>query len=146
MNKKLYRSRTDRMIAGVAGGLAEYFDIDPTLIRVLFIVGIFIGGGILAYIILWIVVPEKPLVNFYQGSGDTKKEKDSPSGTGNNFSSNADQIIVENHSNRVVFTGVILILLGMIFLFDNFIPGFDLTDYRGVILIAIGIGIIIKTK
>jgi len=134
------------MIAGVAGGLAEYFDIDPTLVRVLFIVGVFLGGGILAYIILWIVVPEKPLVDFYQGSGETKTEKDTPSGTAKNFSSNADQIVLENRSNRVVLTGVILICLGLIFLLDNFIPGFDLTDYWPVILIAIGIGIIIKTK
>ena len=134
------------MIAGVAGGLAEYFDIDPTLVRVLFIVGVFLGGGILAYIILWIVVPEKPLVDFYQGSGETKTGNENPPGTGNNFSSNADQIVLENRSNRAVLTGVILILLGMFFLLDNFLPGFDITDYWPVILIAVGIGIIIKTK
>ena len=45
MAKKLYRSSTDKMIGGVAGGLAEYFDIDSTLIRVLFIVIVFLGGG-----------------------------------------------------------------------------------------------------
>ena len=61
MAKKLYRSITDKMIGGVAGGLAEYFDIDSTLVRVLFIVVVFLGGGgIVAYIILWIVVPQKP--------------------------------------------------------------------------------------
>jgi phage shock protein PspC (stress-responsive transcriptional regulator) len=58
MKKKLYRSRTDRMIWGVCGGLAEYFDIDPTLIRIIFVVLIFANGlSILAYIILAIVVP-----------------------------------------------------------------------------------------
>ena len=61
--KKLYRNRVDRMIGGVAGGLAEYFNIDPTLVRVLFAVSIaFSGVGILAYIILWIVVPEQPII------------------------------------------------------------------------------------
>jgi phage shock protein C len=52
-SKRLYRSRLDKMIGGVAGGLAIYFDIDPTIVRVLFVITIFIGGGgILAYIIL----------------------------------------------------------------------------------------------
>ncbi|MBP9040565.1 MAG: PspC domain-containing protein [Anaerolineaceae bacterium] len=60
--KKLYRSRTDRKIAGVCGGLGEYFGIDPTLMRLLFVLGlIFVGGTLLAYIILMIVIPEEPL-------------------------------------------------------------------------------------
>src|SRR3712207_1294419 len=55
---RLYRSRSEKMIAGVAGGLGEYFDVDPVLIRLLFVVTAFISGaGILAYIVLWIVVP-----------------------------------------------------------------------------------------
>jgi len=45
MAKKLYRSTTDKMLGGIAGGLAEYFDIDSTLIRVLFILTVFLGGG-----------------------------------------------------------------------------------------------------
>jgi phage shock protein PspC (stress-responsive transcriptional regulator) len=58
MQKKLHRSRTEKMIAGVCGGLAEYFNVDPTLIRVLWIIAVlFAGGGVLAYIILWIVLP-----------------------------------------------------------------------------------------
>src|SRR4051794_36404291 len=55
---RLYRSRSQKMIAGVCGGLGEYFDVDPVLIRLLFVVTAFISGvGILAYIVLWIVVP-----------------------------------------------------------------------------------------
>jgi phage shock protein C len=58
MAKRLQRSRTEKMIAGVCGGLAEYFDIDPTIIRVLWVVITLMGGaGILAYLILWVVVP-----------------------------------------------------------------------------------------
>lgn len=61
-SKKLYRSRTDRKIAGVCGGLGSYFNIDPTLVRLLFVLGlIFVGGTILAYLILMIVIPEEPL-------------------------------------------------------------------------------------
>ncbi len=60
MQKRLYRSRSDRMIWGVCGGLAEYFDVDPTLIRIIAVLSLFIGGaGILAYIILAIVVPSE---------------------------------------------------------------------------------------
>ena len=58
MDKRLYRSRSDRMIWGVCGGLAKYFGIDPTIIRVIFVLLIFAGGvGLLAYIILAIIVP-----------------------------------------------------------------------------------------
>lgn len=62
--KKLYRSRTDRKIAGVCGGLAEYLDVDPTIIRLIAFVLLLPGGlpGFLPYIILWILVPVKPAV------------------------------------------------------------------------------------
>ncbi len=60
MAKKFYRSRTDRKIWGVCGGLAKYFDIDPTVVRVIAIVSLFFGTlGIWAYIIMALVVPEE---------------------------------------------------------------------------------------
>ena len=56
----LRRSRDDRIIGGVAGGLGRYFGVDPVLIRIAFVFLVFAGGaGLLAYIILWIVVPEE---------------------------------------------------------------------------------------
>jgi phage shock protein C len=62
MSKQLYRSRTDRMIAGVCGGIAEYFDIDPVIVRLIAVVLLLPGGapGLLPYIALWIIVPERP--------------------------------------------------------------------------------------
>jgi phage shock protein C len=60
--KRLIRSRTDRMIAGICGGLAQYFNLDVSIIRILFVVlTIFTAGfpGVLVYIIMWIVVPEQ---------------------------------------------------------------------------------------
>jgi len=58
--KKLYRSKKNRIIAGVCGGIGEYFDKDPTLIRLLWIIFVLVGGsGILAYIIAWIIIPEE---------------------------------------------------------------------------------------
>jgi len=60
MAKKLYRSRTERKIWGICGGLAEYFDIDPTIVRVIAVMTLFCGsGGFWAYIILRFVVPEE---------------------------------------------------------------------------------------
>jgi phage shock protein C len=62
-SEKLYRSRTDRQVAGVCGGLAKRFNVDPTLVRVLFLVlGIFGGAGIVLYIAMWIIVPKEPPV------------------------------------------------------------------------------------
>ncbi len=59
---RLYRSRDHRMIAGVAYGLGEFLGIDPTIIRLLFVFSIFIGGtGALAYFVMMLVVPEEPL-------------------------------------------------------------------------------------
>lgn len=59
--KRLMRSRSDKKIAGVCGGFAEYLDLDSTLIRLVWILLVFFGGGgILAYIIAWIVMPLEP--------------------------------------------------------------------------------------
>jgi phage shock protein C len=57
--RKLYRSQTQRMLAGVCGGLAEYFNIDATVMRVLFLIlAVFGGSGIVLYLVMWIVVPD----------------------------------------------------------------------------------------
>jgi len=59
--RKLYRSRSDRKLAGVCGGLAAFFSLDPTLIRVLFVILALAGGsGIVIYLAMWIMVPSQP--------------------------------------------------------------------------------------
>ena len=59
--RKLYRSRSDRKLAGVCGGLAKFFSLDPTLIRVLFAILALAGGsGIVIYLAMWIMVPNQP--------------------------------------------------------------------------------------
>ncbi len=60
--KRLYRSRKNRMLCGVCGGVAEYFNIDPTLIRLLFVLFGLSGSGILAYIIAAIIIPDSPMM------------------------------------------------------------------------------------
>ena len=62
MSKRLFRSKKESMLAGVCGGIAEYFDLDPTLVRIAYIVLSLASAafpGLLVYIILWIVIPEK---------------------------------------------------------------------------------------
>ncbi len=61
MAKRLYRSRQHSMIAGVCGGLAEYFDVDPVLIRIIAVILLFPGGiGLIAYVVAWIAMPTRP--------------------------------------------------------------------------------------
>lgn len=60
--KRLWRSRKDRRIAGVCGGLGEYFNMDPTWIRILFIIFLLLGGSaFIIYVLMWIVVPVEPV-------------------------------------------------------------------------------------
>ena len=62
MDRRLYRSRTDRMIWGVCGGLAKYFNVDSTIIRVLAVISLFLGSaGFWIYIIMAIIVPLEPV-------------------------------------------------------------------------------------
>mgnify|MGYP004538336017 FL=1 len=61
MKKRLYRTRTDRKLAGVCGGVADYFNIDPTIVRVIWaLLAFFYGTSVLLYLIMALVVPEKP--------------------------------------------------------------------------------------
>ncbi len=64
--KRLYRSRTNRVLGGVCGGIGNYMNVDPVLIRVAWVVGFFaLGLGFLAYLISWIIIPDEP----YQQQG-----------------------------------------------------------------------------
>jgi phage shock protein C len=139
MKKKWYRSRKDKMIGGVAGGLAEYFDIDPTIVRIIFVAGLFMGAGFLAYIVLWIVVPEEPYGLDNTGQDSAKQE-------------NADQETTndpnalpksDHKSNRPHIFGAILIILGVLLLLDNFVR---FHVFWPLLLILIGVGILLKSR
>ncbi len=61
-SKKMYRSRDEKMIAGVCGGIAEYLGVDPTVVRILFVFLLFLGGnGLFLYLILMFLMPQKPV-------------------------------------------------------------------------------------
>ena len=57
--KKLYRNETDCKIAGICSGIAEYFEIDPVIVRLGFLLGLFMGGGLIVYLIGWVIIPLK---------------------------------------------------------------------------------------
>lgn len=77
--KRLYRSRRDRMIAGVCGGIGEYLDIDPTIVRLLFVSGAFLGGpGLLVYFVMMLVVPEEPLATISDAPVEDEPPEEQP--------------------------------------------------------------------
>ena len=150
MYKKLYRSVTDKMLAGVCGGLAEYFSIDPVIVRLIFVLAVIFGAGsgILAYIILWIIVPQKPYIitpfNPEQPKSDADSTADEKKSENTQFNMN---IANEKHqNNRSIYAGAFLIVLGGIFLLDNFVPHFHFGDYWPLILIGLGFAIIFNAK
>lgn len=77
-NKKLYRVEEGKMLAGVCGGVAEYFNLDPTLVRVLWVaVCLFAGAGVILYVVMAIIVPVKSEVivaNIVDKKSEEKKE------------------------------------------------------------------------
>jgi phage shock protein C len=139
MKPRLYRIQDGKMIGGVCTGLGEYFNIDPVLMRLLFIIILFISGvGLLAYIILWIVVPLQPAV----------KQSVHAASPGASQAENPDeQLPGSTQSQRDIrpgnaTAGYLLIGIGVLLLLNNFIPSFSLRDYWPLLLIAIGGGIL----
>ena len=143
MNKKLYRSRKEKMIGGVAGGLAEYFEIDPTLVRIIFIVSLFLGGsGILAYIILWILVPQEPYI---MSSAEAKEQTETENQKVKD-DAQYNTAYEEHRQRRRSVLGAILIIFGIMFLANNLIPRFDFGDYWPLILIVLGVVVLINSR
>ncbi len=160
MSRRLYRSVQDRRIGGVAAGTAEYFDIDPSIARVLWVLlAIFTGGAFLiAYLVMWAVVPEEPWdpdtivgtasVPGQAPSGDAATSGDAaasgaaagasvppPSWTPSSVSHNGP-------SGRVIL-GAILILIGGWALAREFIPGFNWGLLWPIGLVVIGVIILL---
>jgi phage shock protein C len=78
--RKLFRSRDDRIISGVCGGLGEFFGIDPTLIRIIFVLlAIFGGSGIVIYLVMLLIVPEQQHAGVSQSSRTEVVEPEVPS-------------------------------------------------------------------
>jgi phage shock protein C len=145
---RLYRSKRDRVFAGVAGGLGEYFNVDPIIFRIGFIaLTLGAGSGVLIYIMLWIFVPDsKKTFNpyfenmenpFEQKPGEPKTEGNDPMG---GFPPPPQR------RNGGLWGGVMLITIGGLFLISNFVPHISFHELWPVMLIAVGVMIILNKK
>jgi len=127
---RLYRSNTDKVIGGVAGGLGDYLNVDPVVVRVLFVLlAIFGGSGVLVYIILWIAIPAE-IVTFQKFTGDNPEANPE------------DENIEQEHSRRKntsLIVGVIMIVLGLIFLIDRLVPFYNLASLWPLLIILAGV-------
>ncbi len=141
---RLYRSNKSSVIAGVCGGLGDYLNTDPVLFRVLFLITAFIGGGgLLVYIVLWIVVPlqtSQPTDPLKHNMNMEQEVKNNEVNSDNPNQQNKNQ---KNHSS--IWGGLILITLGALFLIDRFVPRIHFGDLWPVILIVIGVILISKS-
>lgn len=128
MNRRLYRCRENRVLAGVASGLAEYFDLDPTLVRVLWFLSVFIGGvGILLYIGLALIVPPEPWSTAH-GSSATGTAAGAEGGVPGADNQARPELEGHRHRNRgsgrlSMYLGIGLIVIGGIALLDIALPG-----------------------
>ena len=147
--KKLYRSRRDKVIGGVAGGLAKYFEVDVVIFRLLFVLLVLAGGGgVIAYLILLIVVPMEPYYTPYTEAApgpqpDPKSEQptDPPESEASKNSSDPEKKS-EGSSNTSFIAGIILIVLGLVFLANHLMPWFRIYNFWPALLIIGGIFII----
>lgn len=190
--RTLYRSRQDRMLAGVCGGLGDYFRLDPTLVRLIFVLlAMFTGVGILAYVALWIVVPEeggRPLYEQWKSEGGTPPAApqsaradvqqgggavpetpgasapatapapESPTAAasaggpvpvaGASTVRPEDWRYPEDLRRGGVIPGVILVVVGALFLVNMLFPQLRLDIWKlwPVILIAIGVGMMFRPR
>ncbi|GAB1442588.1 hypothetical protein MASR2M39_14240 [Ignavibacteriales bacterium] len=132
MEKRIYRSRRERMIGGVAGGIAEYFEIDPVIVRFAFIaLTLFNGVGLILYIVGMVIIPDQVM------RVDLKSESSIP------YTAEVPQQRKEKFS---MILGVILIVAGILFGLDNFVPHFDIEDSFPLILVLLGVWIIVSGR
>jgi phage shock protein PspC (stress-responsive transcriptional regulator) len=130
MNRRLYRCRHDRRLAGVASGLAEFFDLDPTLVRLLWFLSIFFTGGlsILLYIGLALIVPQEPLTDAEAAQALTVP-------AGHRHASRG-----EGSGRWLTFFGLVLVLFGALALVDAVVPSWvDSWRYLGPAFV-VGVG------
>ncbi|MFH0768631.1 MAG: PspC domain-containing protein [Chloroflexota bacterium] len=156
MEKRLYRSRSDRMIWGVCGGLAKYFGIDPTIVRLIAVLSIFLGAaGIIAYIILALVVPLES--STAAEPRDTIREnvveiKETASELGRELRSTfttekgtPTEVPKADHRSLNVL-GIILIIFGVILLLGSFFSWLSWRYLWPLIIVAIGVLIILVAR
>ncbi len=130
MSKRLYRSRTDSTIGGVCGGLGEYFGIDPTFVRIITVLLIFVDGiGLLGYLIAWIVIPHRPLEAATEAVEEPIEKHKEPG---------------EYASWNKYIPGAVLIIVGVFFVVRENFWWWHLERFWPLLLIVVGIFLIFR--
>ncbi|KHO62124.1 phage shock protein C (PspC) family protein [Thermoanaerobacter sp. YS13] len=135
MGRKLYRSREQKMLGGVCGGIAEYFDVDVTLVRLICLLAIFSGFGLIPYIIAWIIIPENP----YQLKRKIIDEEPKTEEQQDNAVETEDKT---NKANEIL--GWFLVIFGVLLLLNRLLPWLSFKIIWPVLLIIIGLWILFK--
>jgi phage shock protein PspC (stress-responsive transcriptional regulator) len=157
MNRRLYRSRSEHMIGGVAGGVSEYLDIDPSIVRVVWALLALITGGVffVLYIVMWIVVPETPEGAAFmpaggEGSAGAEGAEGAPASTAEGAAPGwvpPAGWVAPRHRDRAsrrsgeggwIF-GLILIGVGAYFLAREYIPAVDFDRLWPLGLVLLGL-------
>lgn len=122
---RLFRSESDRKISGVAGGMAEALDVDPTLVRLLWVLVVLVtsGVGLLAYLAMWVIVPLRSDVLSGTGTEADRSGPVAPAAEPGAQSSGGPEpaTSARRPSNAPVVAGVVLIVVGVLFLLDNWV-------------------------
>lgn len=136
--KRLTRSSSDVLLGGVCGGLGQYFGIDPTLVRLIFVLLTLAGGsGVLIYFILWIVIPrdDMPAAQAHLDSQEFTRRA-------NQMGHEMEQMVHQPNQRAVKFIGFALVVLGLVYLVQNLnIPWLAWFNDRllwPVVIIALG--------
>lgn len=145
--KHLYRSTSNKVFGGVAGGLGDYFAVDPVIIRILFVILVFAGGAsILIYPLLWIAIPAEPIKPFsFQQNAGTFTEDAASEGNPVNTTPPPFAVDEPKKSNGPLIAGSILVVVGLLFLIDKLLPNVNFGDLWPALLIIVG-GVLIFTS
>jgi phage shock protein C len=144
MTRRLYRSRTDTMLGGVAAGLASYLNTDPALVRVAWAVLVVItsGAALLAYIVAWVVVAEEPLAASAASTDTTSAEPVTDPVTGEVIapvvSSDPAPASRPSDGRAGVVVGIGLVLIGVWFLLREYLPDIDWGLLWPLLLVGMG--------
>jgi phage shock protein C len=143
MGYRLYRSRRDRMLAGVAGGLAEMWGADPSLVRIIWALLVVFTGGIalLVYIVMAIVIPEEDEV-FGPGGAPARAVADTDPSTYEGRAAWQMPRTAGGGLSPGVLLGGLFILIGLFFLAREFFPRIDFDWFWPLLLVAVGIVLI----
>jgi phage shock protein C len=149
MTRRLYRSRTDTVLGGVAAGLASYLNADPALIRIAWaiLVPITSGAALLAYVVAWVVIPEEPASEAAAVASDEDAvgRPEMAAAWMPGSSAPVTDTAPRNEGRAGLVVGIGLVLIGLWFLVREYLPPIDWNLVWPAILIGIGILILITS-